>query len=433
MDRGFFTILGSQFLSALADNALFVAALFLLKQQAAPEWHASILLMSFTASYVLLAPFAGPFADSIHKGQVMMICNTIKFIGCVFLFIGFNPLLAYALVGFGAATYSPAKYGLVTEYVSHDRLVLANSWLEGATILAIISGTALGGLLITPGFFTFMQEYLSGVVQLNAAEMAIAITGLIYIGAFLLNLYIPKLNVILKPFTLQPGHLIQEFSQCVIKLWRDPYGQLSLLATSVLWGLGSMMRLVIINWAIIWLYFDLDEATKLVAVFGVGTTIGAAIAGRYITLKNAFHVLPTGIAIGFFVCMMLFAQNIAFGIVLLVIVGALAGYLVVPLNAMLQHRGYNLMGSGPSIAVQNFHENLGIILMLGLHALLVKYFSTPVFADAPQNVVAYFAHTGGIPPMYLIIIGTGVLFALFMGGAMLRYKKIRRSDQSNAV
>lgn len=426
MNLGFFIILGSQFLSALADNALFIAALALLRTQNAPEWHLSMLLWSFTVSYVVLAPFAGTFADSMHKGRAMMICNGIKLVGCMGMLFGLPPIISYALVGFGAAAYSPAKYGIITEYLPHEKLVAANGWLEGATVGAIIFGTLIGGFLSGEwvnhflDHHHFMQHRLSDF--LTAPQFAIVSIISLYLLAAWLNLYIPKLNVRLKALHLNPRHLIIEFWWCVRRLWRDPQGGLSLGVTTLFWGAGATMRLVVINWAIVWLAYSMEEATRLVAIVAFGVAFGAVIAGRFIPLKKAFSVLPAGILMGVSIIGMLFMHETWIAAIMMFVVGALSGFFVVPLNAMLQHRGHMLMGAGHSIAVQNFNENIGILVMIGIHALLVKYFSTPVMPDAPLSVYSEFA-ISGVPPMTTIILGFGLLVGLTMIYLTWRYHR----------
>lgn len=421
MDRGFFIILGAQFLSALADNALFFAALALLKEQHSPEWHLSMLLWCFTVSYVVLAPFAGSFADSMHKGRAMMICNGIKLLGCIGMLVGAPPIMAYALVGFGAAAYSPAKYGIITEYLPHEKLVAANGWLEGATVGAIIFGTLLGGMLAGHKVSDWLlTTELAG--HLSPAEFAIAIIVVLYLAAAWLNLYVPRLNVVLKPLALRPSKLVAEFWHCVKRLWQDPQGQLSLGVTTLFWGAGATMRLVVLNWAVIWLALTMQEATQLVAVVAFGIAAGAVIAGHYIPLKRAFRVLPAGILMGVLVIAMLFVNQYWLAAFLMFVVGVLSGFFVVPLNAMLQHRGHMLMGAGHSIAVQNFNENIGILVMVGLHALMVKFFSSPVPADAPEIVKTLFK-AGGMPPMYTIIIGFGLFVAITMIYIQRRYRR----------
>lgn len=425
MNRGFFIILGSQFLSALADNALFIAAMALLKAQHAPEWHQSMMLFCFYISYVVLAPFAGSFADSMHKGRAMLICNAIKLAGCVSMLVGLPPLLAYAIVGFGAAAYSPAKYGIVTEYLPHEKLVEANGWLEGATVGAIIFGTVLGGQISGHAMAHYLT--LTPLSMLSAPVFALIILCFVYLAAAWVNLYIPKLNVELKPIHYSPGFLIREFWDCVMKLWRDPQGQLSLGVTTLFWGTGAAMRVIVIHWAVLWLNFGLEEATRLVAIVAFGTAFGAYLAGRLVPLKRAFDVLPAGALMGATMLSMLFVHNVYVAGVLMFVVGSLAGFFVVPQNAMLQHRGALLMGAGHSIAVQNFNENLGILAMLGVHAWVLKHFSTPLTDTMDGAALAYFQHAGGIPPMTLIVVSFAGLLMVSMLYIIYRYHQGRKA------
>jgi len=424
MDRGFYTILGAQFLSALADNALFVAAMALLRFEKAPDWHQSMLLWCFTVSYVVLAPFAGSFADSMHKGRAMLLCNGIKLLGCVAMLLGLPPLLAYAIVGFGAAAYSPAKYGIVTEYLPHDKLVEANGWLEGATVGAIIFGTVIGGFISGERVDIWLDT--TPLAKYDAPQFAIGVLAVLYLLAAWVNLYIPRLNVELKPIHYNPAFLVREFWGCVCKLWRDPQGQLSLGVTTLFWGAGATMRLVVINWAVIWLGFTLDKATLLVAIVAFGTAFGAFLAGRVIPLKSAFRVLPAGVMMGLVVMLMLLVFDYRIAAFQMFVVGSLAGFFVVPLNAMLQHRGHMLMGAGHSIAVQNFNENLGILFMVGAHALMVKYLSQPLPTDASVVMLQYFSRTGQaprMPPMYGIVLGFGLMLVFAMLYIIRRYRR----------
>ena len=425
MDRGFFIILSAQFLSALADNALFIAAIALLKEQSAPEWYFSMLLWCFTISYVILAPFAGSFADSMHKGRAMMVCNGIKLIGCIGMLIGVPPFLAYAVVGFGAASYSPAKYGIITEYLPHEKLVAANGWLEGTTVTAIILGTILGGTLSNPFILQNLSHVLPQSFSFTSSKFAIAAIILVYLAAACINLYIPKLNVMLKPIQFNVSKLVKEFADCVVRLWHDPQGQLSLGVTTLFWGAGATMRLVVINWAIIWLSFTLEQSTYLIAIVAVGIAVGSAVAGKMIPLSRSFQVLPAGILMGVLVLGMLFVKQVGLAISLMFLVGALSGFFVVPLNAILQHRGYLLMGAGHSIAVQNFNENLGILVMVGIHALLVKYLSIPIANQLSLNNAAldYFQALGSIPPMYTIIVSFSLFIIVSMGLITWRYHR----------
>jgi LPLT family lysophospholipid transporter-like MFS transporter len=355
MTKGFYTLLAAQFLSALADNALLFAAIALLQQLNAPDWHEPLLLQFFVISYIVLAPFVGSFADAHPKGRVMFISNAIKFIGALSMVLGMPPLYAYGIVGIGAAAYSPAKYGILTELLPPSKLVSANGWMEGSTVMAIILGAIIGGKIAS--------------IDLQGSLMAITA---MYLAAAVFNIFIPKLPI---DHTLPKKNLLYiltDFYRSFIALWKDPQGQVSLSVTTLFWGAGATLRLVVIAWAAIALGFGLERATQLTAAVAVGIALGSIIAARYITLENSVKVLPAGIVMGILVIAMVWITEWHIAGALLFLIGVLSGFFVVPLNALLQHRGHLLIGAGHSIAVQNFNENLGILVMSGAYTLMVK-------------------------------------------------------------
>lgn len=355
MTKGFYTLLAAQFLSALADNALLFAAIAMLQQLNAPDWHEPLLLQFFVISYIVLAPFVGSFADAHPKGRVMFISNAIKFIGGLSMILGMPPLYAYGIVGIGAAAYSPAKYGILTELLPPSKLVSANGWMEGSTVMAIILGAIIGGKF----------------ASINLQAALIAITAM-YLAAAIFNIFIPKLPI---DHTLPKKNLFYiftDFYRSFIALWKDPQGQVSLSVTTLFWGAGATLRLVVIAWAAIALGFGLESATQLTAAVAVGIALGSIIAARYITLENSVKVLPAGILMGVLVMAMVWITEWHIAGALLFVIGVLSGFFVVPLNALLQHRGHLLIGAGHSIAVQNFNENLGILVMSGAYTLMVK-------------------------------------------------------------
>ncbi|MBA2690560.1 MAG: lysophospholipid transporter LplT [Burkholderiales bacterium] len=377
MKRGFYIILAAQFFSALADNALLFAAIALLKALHAPDWQVPVLQQFFIFSYIVLAAFVGAFADALPKGRVMFISNMIKFIGCVLMLAGLNPLFAYAIVGVGAAAYSPAKYGILTEYLPADKLVWANGWMEGLTVGAIILGAVIGGFLITPKIaIPLLQGLDMPLVETSidtAPEFAVAfITGL-YVVAAIFNLYIPKMAIDHKPLKGNPFYILHDFWHCFKLLWRDPLGQVSLAVTTLFWGAGATLRLIVLAWAASALAMPLEQATLLTAWVALGIAVGSVLAAKYVQLENSVRVLPMGIIMGVTVMSMIFVTNTWVAIPLLIAVGAMGGFFVVPMNALLQHRGHLLMGAGHSIAVQNFNENLSILAMLGAYALMIKW------------------------------------------------------------
>jgi MFS family permease len=397
MNRGFYIILAAQFFSALADNALLFAAIALLRDLSSPAWHTPVLQQSFIVSYIVLAPFVGAFADSLPKGRVMFISNIIKLVGCIAMLAGIHPLIAYCLVGLGAAAYSPAKYGILTEYLPPSQLVTANSWMEGLTVAAIVLGAVVGGVLITPSIANPMLLWwdvpLIDTGIDTPPELAISAIVAIYIAAAIFNLYIPRVAIDHKPLSRSPVFLARDFWHCFMLLWKDPLGQVSLAVTTLFWGAGATLRLLVLGWAAVALHYDIGPAARLTAWVAVGIAIGSVLAAKFVKLEHSVKVLPVGIAMGIVVMMMIPVTNSALAILLLIAIGAMGGYFVVPMNALLQHRGHLLMGAGRSIAVQNFNENLSIFAMLGLYAVMQKldfniYFIILVFGLLLSGIMA---------------------------------------------
>ena len=375
MNSGFYIIMAAQFFSSLADNALLVAAIALLMQADSPTWLTPYLKFFFVISYVVLAPWVGAFADRLPKGQVMFIANTVKILGCVTMLWGAHPLLAYAIVGLGAAAYSPAKYGILTEYLPHRKLVIANGWIEGLTVASIILGTVLGGVLIhvkvSGVLLHFDFPFIETPVD-TPAEAAIAVIVGVYAIAALFNLKVPGTGVSLKPLPAHPWSTVKDFSRCVARLWKDRLGQISLAVTTLFWGAGACLQFIVIEWARATLNFDLSKAAILQGVTAVGIALGAVLASVWVTLDRSVRVIPLGIAMGLVVMVMNFVTDVRIAVGLMVVIGALAGFFVVPMNALLQHRGHHLVGAGRSIAVQNFNENTSILVMIALYSLLLN-------------------------------------------------------------
>lgn len=370
MPLGFYIIMAAQFFSALADNALLIVAIALLRDMAAPSEYEPLLKLFFTLSYVGLAAFVGAYADSMPKWRVMLISNTIKIGGCLMLFYGTHPLLAYAIIGLGAAAYSPAKYGILTEYLPHRLLVIANGWIEGLTVGAIIAGTVMGGILIRADVSAWLMDLHLPLVA-SAFEASIMVIGTLYLIAAMFNLYIPDTGVDHKPLKNNPLYLIHDFNHCLKLLWRDKLGQISLAVTTLFWGAGATLQFIVIKWAEHNLGLSLSQASMLQGVVAIGIAVGAILAARLVTLRRSLQVIPLGIAMGLVVLVMTVVTDSRIAMVLMVIIGALAGFFVVPMNALLQHRGHILMGAGHSIAVQNFNENLSILVMTGTYAVLI--------------------------------------------------------------
>ena len=374
MNVGFYIIMAAQFFSSLADNALLVAAIALLIQSDSPGWLTPYLKFFFVISYVVLAPYVGAFADRLPKGQVMLVSNSIKIVGCAMMLFNVNPLVAYAMVGLGAAAYSPAKYGILTEYLPPTKLVLANGWIEGLTVASIILGTVLGGVLINARVSGLLLNFDLPFIETGidtSAEAAISLIVFIYVIAALFNLYVPNTGVPLRKLPSNPLDTLVDFFSCFKRLWADKLGQISLAVTTLFWGAGATLQFIVIEWARHNLGFDLSRASILQGVVALGIALGAVVASSRVKLDQSVKVIPLGIAMGLIVPLMVFVHSIWVAIPLMIVIGCLAGFFVVPMNALLQHRGHNLMGAGRSIAVQNFNENSSILIMIATYSILL--------------------------------------------------------------
>ncbi len=376
MKRGFYTIMSAQFFSSLADNALFVAAVELLRTSGAPEWQRAALVPMFALFYVVLAPFVGAFADALPKGRVMFISNAIKVVGCLMMLFGSHPLIAYAVVGLGAAAYSPAKYGILTELLPASQLVKANGWIEGLTIASIILGVLLGGQLIGPVVSSRLLAFDMPLIDTGvdtAAEAAIAAMILLYLIAAWFNTRIPDTGVEMRPMPRNPLAMLPDFWTCNSRLWRDKLGQISLSTTTLFWGAGGNLKFIVLAWAAAALHYNTTQASALTGVVAIGTAVGAVVASMRMRLDAATKVIPLGIAMGLLLICMVFIHSIWIAVPFLILLGGLGGYLVVPMNALLQHRGHNLMGAGRSIAVQNFNEQAAILGLGAFYSLSLKW------------------------------------------------------------
>ncbi|HSI60027.1 MAG TPA: lysophospholipid transporter LplT [Ideonella sp.] len=424
MKKGFYTIMAAQFFSSLADNALLVGAIELLKTTGAPGWQIPALTPMFALFYVVLAPLVGACADAVPKGKVMFFSNMIKVVGCLMMLFGSHPLVAYAVVGLGAAAYSPAKYGILTELLPPSQLVKANGWIEGLTIGSIILGLLLGGQLVGPRLAAELLAldlpfFDTGID--TPPEAAIATILFFYIVAALFNLRIPRTEAPLQPLILNVVDLVRDFGQCNARLWGDKLGQISLATTTMFWGASSNMRVIVFAWAAAALGYSTTQASSLTGVVVLGTALGAVVASFYMRLDRATNVIPLGIGIGVLVIGLRFIDNVWLAAPFLVLLGLIGGYLVVPMNALLQHRGHNLMGAGRSIAVQNFNEQACI---LGLGAF---YAGMTRLGLSPFTTITMFG---------LVVAGTMALIARWHKRNTLQYPEemarllaIARSDR----
>ncbi|QWE14221.1 lysophospholipid transporter LplT [Polynucleobacter sp. AP-Sving-400A-A2] len=395
MNRVFYVVASSQFLSSLADNALLIASIALLVQMSEPGWFSPALKIFFVVPYVIFAPFVGAFADSRPKGQVMLVSNILKTGGCILIVFGLHPLLGYGIVGIGAALYAPAKYGILVELLPSDKLVAANGWMEGLIIAAIIFGALLGGFLISDTLNQSLVKFTPELLQTGSyglTEIAICFIACLYLLAAFLNLPIFNVGLTFNKLKLDYKFLLKEFAVCLTALSRDHLGKLSLMVTALFWGAGATLQFIMLKWAQYALHMNLAESAALQAVSAIGVAAGAVYAACTVSLKSSTKVLPYGAMMGFVVCAMsiyhdgLLPPTVIFSLpsialtlnhlpayILLMLLGYLSGYFVVPMNALLQSRGYALMSTGQSIAAQGFCENIAVLLMLLIYSALLWF------------------------------------------------------------
>ena len=377
MPKGFFYLISAQFASGLADNALLILGIAFLSEQGYPGWWAPLLKFSFTLSYVFLAPLMGPLADAFSKAKLMACMNALKVVGVAFIFTGFHPMLAFAIAGMAASAYAPAKYGLVTETVPADQLVKANGWLEVTVVMSVILGTACGGLLVASKSFVWMSTLNLSFIELLGLSLETQYAGpllsliVIYSIAGLLNFGIPSVNIRYVQQSMKPIALFKNFILSNRILWQDPVGKLSLAVTTLFWGIGAVVQFAVLLWAKEALNMPLEQASLLQAVVAFGVIFGAGMAGHYVALQNAYKVLPLGLWLGLSLPALAFSTSLWIAIPLMLITGFAGGMLMVPMNAVLQNRGYILLTAGRSIAVQGFNENASVMVMLGVYSGLL--------------------------------------------------------------
>ena len=394
--------MSAQFVSSLADNVLFVVAVGLLLYQGAPDWQSAALVPVFAFFYVVLAPVAGPLADSMPKRKVMAISNAIKAAGCLMMCLSVHPLLAYSVVGLGAAIYSPAKYGILTELLPSSLLVKANGWIEGLTIASIVLGVVVGGLMVSETtlqlIFSLVHNRLA--ITIDPVLLLPAVVMLLYALAAVINTRIPDTGTVLHRIPESIPALLANFRECNRLLWQDKLGQIALATTTLFWGVSGNLRYLVLAWAAVALGYSTTQASSLVGVVAIGTAAGAILASFRVRLGDAPRVIPLGAALGALLLLMVLITSASWAAALLLVAGAAGGYTLVPMNALLQHRGHNLMGAGRSIAVQNFNEQ-ACILLIGL------LFSV----SAGGHLGVYFA---------LIVLGSLVVLLMILIG--LKYR-----------
>ncbi len=352
--RPLLAVYSAQFCSAFADNALLITAIALLKsmdQSQQIPWLQAVFVLPF----ILLAPFVGVFADSHAKGRVMMLGNGLKLIGAASLILDVYPLWGYALVGIGAAIYSPAKYGILSQLVSSEQLVKANAWMEGSTLVAILLGVVIGGFL-ADWSVTASLWLLMGVYMLAA----------------LLNLGIPKL-VAERPYQGENlGQLLATFVHQVKALWQHPQARTTLIGTSTFWATGSALRLMLFAWVPVALLVEDNQLpATLMGMVSIGIMIGAGFAAWRLKHHQLMHALVGGLLLSPLLFALAYTTNLSLAVLLLIAIGAAGGWFIVPLNAALQHHGQTHMGTGRALAVQNLWENVAMFVAVSIYGLVI--------------------------------------------------------------
>lgn len=405
MPRAFFLLLGVQFLSTLADNAFLIVAIARVMELSGPGWLIPLLKISFTLFYVLLAPFVGPLADAFPKGRVMLLANALKVGAMLLLLSGCNPVLAIGLAGLGSAIYAPAKYGLITELLPPQDLVRANGFFEGATVCAVIFGTVLGGLLVSPWMPRIVLPFASLAAGATPTALIAGMLVLLAMNtlAMLLSIAVVDSGARYDPHSIHPRALLQRFVRDNALLWRDALGGLSMSVTTLLWGVGATLQLIVLRWAHEALGLPLAQAAYLQGVTALGVVAGAVLASRHVGLAQAQRLLPVGVAMGLLVPLLLCISSPWTAALLLILVGGLAGFFVVPMNALLQHRGCTLLTAGRSVAVQGFNENGGMLVMLGVYAATIAL-------DLPLSLLV----------LGFAVVVTGGMLALWLAQYRLR-------------
>ena len=396
MPKGFYFLMGAQFTSGLADNALLILGIYFLNEQGYPSWWAPLLKFSLTLAYVLLASVVGPLADAFPKRHVMVGMNALKMLGVLALLAGIQPLCAFAVIGLAASVYAPAKYGIATESVPARSLVRANAWIEVSMVLSVIFGIVMGGAL------TGLSESsapVDGVIRTQTFVPMMVVLGVYAVSAaLLLGLQSMGKRGVIVPLTWHAVRL-STFWKSNQRLWRDPLGGVSLYVTTLYWGVGAVMQFAVLVWAKNSLDMPLKAAAYLQALVAVGVIAGAYMAGRSFKLHSARQALPWGLLLAVLMPVMVTISELWIALPLLLAVGVSGGMLLVPMNALLQHRGMQVLSSGRSTAVQGFNENLSVLLMLSAYSALLAF-------DVPLSYIMLLLSVlliGGIAPLCLLL------------------------------
>ena len=380
MPRGILPLLIAQFLTAFGDNAILFAAIgMVLQAEEIGAWYIPALQSSFLIAYVVSAPWVGPLADRLSKPLVLLIGNLVKAVGTGLILLGVEPILAYALVGLGAAIYSPAKYGILPELVSKERLVTTNGWIEGSTIAAIIIGAVAGG-------------YLADRTVTGAFLMVLGL----YLVSILATLLIPRIAA--KGGTLQ--HALPDFTRMIRSFLVTPRARFSMLGGSLFWGASAVLRVLLVAWApVVLAITSAGEISELALFLAVGVIIGSLVAPRFVPLEHLRRARLAAYGMGLMVLLFSLVDTALFSMLepvwaarlVLLLIGVAGGIFLVPINAALQDIGHHTIGSGRAVAIQNFFQNFAMLLTVGLYTLAAAVGVHPVTTVVALGVLILLA------------------------------------------
>lgn len=358
MPKQTYTLLVAQFLSAFADNAiLFTVIAMVMQTSDIAGWYIPALQSSFLVAYVVLAPWVGGFADHYSKARVLIVANLIKAVGAGLLLVKVEPLIAYCIVGVGAALYSPAKYGILPELVGHEFLVKANSWIEGSTILAILLGMVVGAKVADYSIYWA----LIGIIALFLVSAAVAI-------------YLPK-KPSQKP-TSHPGLI--EFGKQMGSFFTTPRSRFAILGGSLFWASAATLRLIIVAWApIVLMLKNASDIAQLTLFLALGIIVGSAIVPRLIPLEHLRRTRIAAYLMAVLIAVLSLTTSLWPARSVLFVIGMMGGIFVVPINAVLQELGQKSIGSGSAVSLQNFFQNLAMLLAVGAYTYVASLHISP--------------------------------------------------------
>jgi len=361
MSKHIYPLLIAQFLSAFADNAILFTVIALVMQAAQPPtWYIPAMQSVFLVAFVMLAPWVGAFADNHAKPRVLIIANLIKAVGAGLLFMKVEPLVAYCIVGVGAALYSPAKYGILPELAGHSGLVKANSWIEGSTILAILTGMVVGAKV---------ADY--------SINLALIGTVILFLISAATTLFLPK-NVSKTPVA---GSKVVLFIQELRSFLALPRSRFAVLGASMFWAAAASVRVIIIAWApLVLMSHNASDIANLTLFLALGIIVGSALVPRLIPLEHLRRARIPAYLMGMLIMALSFTDAVWSARLVLFLMGTAGGMFIVPINAALQELGQQSIGSGGAVAMQNFFQNAAMLLAVGAYTLAASQQVGPIVA-----------------------------------------------------